>query len=182
MSADTEGMAIAAPPNRRTVGLTRHVRVPLRRVVAILEATPERVVGHEFEVPPTSQSETELAVDVAGIHVSRPVRVGFGKMLDDDGVLALPIWWEAADHSGWYPTFDGGLEVRGSYAGTELRLVGSYEPPLGPLGRFADNLLGHRLVLASLEGFLTAASDRLTALAAGAEPAGPQGGGGDQRG
>ncbi len=37
---------------------------------------------------------------------------------------------------------------------TDVRLVGSYEPPLGTLGRFADGLAGHKVVVASPEALL----------------------------
>jgi hypothetical protein len=33
-------------------------------------------------------------------------------------------------------------------------LVGSYRPPLGPVGAFADAIVGQRLVVASLEALL----------------------------
>ena len=32
--------------------------------------------------------------------------------------------------------------------------MGSYEPSLGSVGRFADGLAGHKVVIASLEAFL----------------------------
>ena len=61
-----------------------------------------------------------------------------------------------------FPTFDGGIELRpnGDDA-TELGLLGSQEPPLGAVGRFADGLAGHRVVIASLEALLDDIAARL---------------------
>lgn len=97
-------------------------------------------------------------------HVAREVRVGYGLFLEDDGVVAVPVWWEDSEHPELFPTFDGGLELRAAAGGgTELVLAGSYRPPFGAVGRFADGVLGHRIVTASLEAFLTAAAERLSA-------------------
>jgi hypothetical protein len=55
--------------------------------------------------------------------------------------------------------------LRPASDGTEIRLVGSYRPPLGAWGRFADDLAGHRVVTASLETFLATTAQRLMAVA-----------------
>jgi hypothetical protein len=103
-----------------------------------------------------------LSVDLpGGLHVSRHVRVGFGPVFQEDDAFVVPVWWEAAEHPHLFPTFDGGFEVRPADDETELRLVGSYEPPLGALGRFADGVVGHRLVTASLDALLGSAVERL---------------------
>jgi hypothetical protein len=76
------------------------------------------------------------------------------------------VWWEAAGHPYLFPTFDGALEVRHLGDETELRLVGSYQPPLGHFGYFADGLIGHPVVTASLESVLAEAAERLAAAVA----------------
>lgn len=81
--------------------------------------------------------------------------------MEEDGVVAVPLWWEDAHHPGLFPTFDGGVELREDDPGTELRLAGSYLLPLGVLGGLADSLVGHRVVKASLEAFLAGATARL---------------------
>lgn len=138
-------MALTVPRERRPVELGRRVPVPLDSAIALLEHDPELVLGRR----------------IGGRHVAREVRVGYGRMMEDEGVVALPVWWEDAEHPHLFPTFDGGLELRPDGEGTELLLVGSYRPPLGAFGRFADGLVGHRVVAASLEAFLAAAAERL---------------------
>lgn len=96
-----------------------------------------------------------------GVHLGRRLRlqrevtVGFGPFIEeDDGTVTLALWWEAAQQPWLFPTFDGGLEVHDRRDGTELRLVGSYQLPLGQAGVFGDEFLGHRVARASLEAFL----------------------------
>jgi hypothetical protein len=110
-----------------------------------------------------------LAIDLpGGVHLTREVRVGFGPISEEDGISAVPVWWEAAEHPHLFPSFDGALEVHPAAGdlGTELCLVGSYLPPLRSVGRFADGLLGHKMVMASLEALLARAADRLVSAVA----------------
>ena len=157
-------MSATATTHRRPVGLRRCLPVPVSEVVAALQATPQQVIGSRLGAFWASVDGDGAGGPgwLAGA-VTREVRVGFGPLVDDDDALALPIWWEDAEHPLLFPTFDGGLEVRAEGDGTELRLVGSYEPPLGPFGRFADGLAGHRVVLASLRTFLDGLAGRLVA-------------------
>ena len=156
-------MAIATATNRRSVDLVRRLPLPVETAVMILETVPGRVIGSELGVPWTdSEGAANLAVEVlGGRRIARSVRVGIGPLLDDDDARALPLWWQDAEHPQLFPTFDGGLELRGDGHGTELRLVGSYRPPLGIVGRFADGIVGHRVVMASLETFLNGVAQRL---------------------
>jgi hypothetical protein len=147
-------MASTATQQRRPVEVARRVPIPLDAAVAVLSEDLPEVIGRRLPLPGARQ-------------LGRDVRVGFGPVLEDEGVTAIPVWWEDAEHQELFPTFDGGLELRAAPDGTELRLVGSYRPPFGALGRFADGLLGHRIVTASLDAFITAAAERL-AEAAGA--------------
>jgi hypothetical protein len=164
-------MAITATPHRRAVEtLVRRVPVPAAAATALLRRDPHRVIGSHLGAPWTSTGiHVDLAVELfSGHQVAREVRIGVGPLIDDEGVLALPLWWQADDHPQLFPTFDGGLELRGDERGTELRLVGSYRPPLGVVGRFADGVVGHRVVMASLDGFLSAVAERLAATLAAA--------------
>ena len=158
-------MVIAHARPRRAVQLACRVAVPLEAAVAVLEQAPESIVESELGAPWAGPgAHSELGVELPGGRcVARQVRIGFGPILDDDDALALPLWWQDAEHPQLFPTFDGGLELSRAGGVTELRLIGSYQPPLGVVGQFGDGLLGHRLVMASLEGFLTAAAERLIA-------------------
>ncbi|HKY77174.1 MAG TPA: hypothetical protein VJS45_13595 [Acidimicrobiia bacterium] len=161
-------MVMTVTARRRPVEIARRVPVGIEAAVDVLKHGSERLIGADFAASwmVTDGSET-LGIDLpGGMHVSREVRVGFGPVFQDDDAFVLAVWWEAAEHPQLFPTFDGGFEVRAAGDATDLRLVGSYEPPLGALGRFADGVVGHRLVAASLDALLDSAAERLIAAAA----------------
>jgi hypothetical protein len=158
-------MARTNDSTRRPVELLLHLAVPVDVAVGILQDAPHHVIGSQLEGGWAGVHDRLRPELVAGRHLRREVRLGFGPLIDDDDVLVLPIWWEDADFPHLFPTFDGGLELRPEGGGTEVRLVGSYQAPLGALGRFADSLAGHHLVMASLETFLAGAGARLSAAA-----------------
>ena len=161
-------MAMTMSVRRRPVEITRRVPVGIEAAVHILKHAPERLLGADFATSwIVSDGPETLGIDLpGGMHVSREVRVGFGPAFQEEDAFVLAVWWEAAEHPQLFPTFDGGFEVRAAGDATELRLVGSYEPPLGALGRFADGVIGHRLVTASLDALLTSAAERLVAATA----------------
>jgi len=162
-------MAVTVTTQRRPVELTRRVPVPVEVAVAVLDQDLHRVIGSSLRAPITDgEAFTELEVGIpGGRQIAREVRLGFGPLLEDEGAMALPVWWEDAEHPELFPTFDGGLELHPSGDQTQLRLIGSYQPPFGAFGRFADGLLGRRIVAASLEAFLAAVADRLLTAAGG---------------
>lgn len=159
-------MARTVSPSRRPVELVRHLPVPVEVAVSVLGDTPQQIIGSELAGTWNGVHAGIGPELVAGRHVRREVRIGFGPLVEeDDDVLVLPVWWEDADFPHLFPTFDGGLELRPEGDGTEVRLIGSYEAPLGALGRFADTLAGHHVVMTSLETFLACAAARLLAAA-----------------
>jgi hypothetical protein len=165
-------MALPVTPERRSVELARCVPVPADVAIAILGEEPHQIIGSRLPACAADQEGyARLGVAIpGGRRIAREVRVGFGRLLEDDGAVALPVWWEDAMHPDLFPTFDGGLELRPVPTGTELRLVGSYQPPLGAFGRFADGMVGHRVVAASLETFLATAAERLLAAVGSPSP------------
>ena len=156
---------------RRSVDLLRYVPVPVDVAVAIVEAGPHRLVGSHAGGWSDGQARADLRAELpGGGSVTRSARVGFGPVMEEDGAVVLPVWWEDAEHPDLFPTFDGGLELRADGRGTALSLVGSYVPPLGLFGRFGDGLAGHRIVMASLNEFLAEVAALLTAAAHGEAP------------
>ena len=87
----------------------------------------------------------------------RLVKLSFGVHYDvDDGARGrndLHFAWSA--RSRWLPNLTGVLEFGvASYKETLVVLAGTYEPPLGLLGRIFDALLGHRLAAATANDFV----------------------------
>jgi hypothetical protein len=151
-------MSAALTSHRRPVDVVRRVPVAAAFAIAALETGPHRILGSRLGPVWTTRAPGTA-------RVSREVRLGVGPVFEDEGAIVVPVWWEDADHPRLFPTFDGGIELRPREDdATEVRLVGSYEPPLGTIGRFADGLAGHKVVIASLEALL---DDVVTRLAEG---------------
>lgn len=94
--------------------------------------------------------EVKLEIGIAEIHA-------YG--------LVYPVEWTAADAALLFPdlTADLILSSRGARE-TELTLKGTYQPPLGALGKLADRTVLHRVAVATVKDWM----DRLAA-ALGAE-------------
>lgn len=152
-----------AEVRRRAVEMSRRVPVRIEAAVEILKHEPECLVGSVLTTGLTAaEVQQKLGVELPmGMHIARTIRVGLAPAFEDDGAFVVPMWWEAAEHPHLFPTFDGGLEASALDGATQLRLVGSYAPPLGAVGRLADGVVGHRIVTASLDALLTAAAERL---------------------
>lgn len=146
--------------------MSQRVDVPILAALQLFDEQPGRLIGRR--VAPAEQGPPDLLTVTlpAGRRITRRVEIGYGPLMEEDDVLAIPVWWQDAVHPDLFPTFDGGIELRGDERGTELWLVGSYQPPLGALGGFGDSILGRRVVLATLEKFLAGVADRLVAVAA----------------
>lgn len=163
-------MALNVAHHRRPVEIARRVPVGIEAASAVLREGADRLIGPEFPAPwAASGAHHTLGIEFpGGVRLTREVHLGTGPVFEEDDGVAVAVWWEAAEHPHLFPTFDGALEVRPAGDGTtesELRLAGSYAPPLGRIGRFADGLVGHRVVTASLEALLAGAAERLVAAA-----------------
>jgi hypothetical protein len=145
----------ASVRGRRPVEVVRRVPFPADLVRDMIQGDPAGVVGATGAASP-GDGVVPIGVHlVRRLRLQREVTVGFGPFVEeDDGTVTLVLWWESAQQPWLFPTFDGGLEVRDQRGGTELRLIGSYQLPLGQVGVFADEFIGHRVARASLEAFL----------------------------
>ncbi len=103
-----------------------------------------------------------LHADVAGIEVGKDVVVTVKNRKEGTaGARRTPttrigLEWKAADSPGLFPVMRGELSIYPLTATeTQLEFDGHYEPPLGPLGRAVNALIGHRIAEASVHRFLT---------------------------
>jgi hypothetical protein len=157
-------MKVASTPtmSRRPINVARTVAVPADAARRLLVADAAAFV---VASPPSSAEagRRQVGVRLMGhLHLRREVTIGIGPLIEeDDGTMVLPVWWEAAEFPRLFPTFDGGLEVGGRGDGTELRLVGSCQPPLGRFGAFGDEIAGYKVARATLEAFIEEVADLL---------------------
>lgn len=95
-----------------------------------------------------------------GRPVAKTVRLEVGAPLRGERQTLVPMRWEATGASGLFPRMDAELVLAEMGPGlTHLAFRGSYEPPLGPVGRFMDRALLHRLAELTVKSLV----DRLAA-------------------
>jgi len=104
----------------------------------------------------------QLHVSIGGVDVATDIAVSTRDITEaTDGpsggqVTRIPIYWEAADHPRLFPFMNAVLSVYPLTATeTQLDLEGTYEPPLGLVGKAVDQLVLHRLADASVHRFVT---------------------------
>lgn len=91
-----------------------------------------------------------------------------------EGRLRLPLRWQADPAAVLYPAFEGALELytSGSHQ-ADLVLVGSYRPPLGPVGELADVVALGRVADRTAQRLVTALAGQLRAALPAADPDAP---------
>lgn len=107
----------------------------------------------------------EFEVEVAGVHVSKPVIVnvlGFNDAGEPFSACTVPFEVHASDHEGWFPTLTATLVASRRADGTGVALEGAYHVPAGALGAMADALVLRSVAEQSVSAFFGDVLDRLT--------------------
>ena len=99
----------------------------------------------------------ELGATVgAATEIQHEVEVELDRPWANADVVTTPISWRPVGHERMLPSFHGELVLRSCGAGkTEMSLRGVYLVPLGPIGRFGDGVVGHRIARRSITELLT---------------------------
>jgi len=88
--------------------------------------------------------------------LSKVVTVRVGKVRDRGEGFVMPLTWSATGPTELFPVMVADLEIAPLGASeSQLRLSGSYDPPLGPVGRQLDRLLLHQLAEATVRALLS---------------------------
>ena len=126
---------------------------PDRSVAALVEGGWRHRLGAVDE-----HGLTQLRIGpgtVAGRVLEHEVVARFGAARQEDEGATLDVGWVATGRAAAFPTFTGELSVApADGGGTELRLHGHYDPPLGVLGALADELLLHGIAEETLVRFV----------------------------
>jgi hypothetical protein len=86
----------------------------------------------------------------------KTIEVDLAVPFEREDQLVVPMHWWVPGATRLYPHLDGDLEFAPLGAtSTQITLMGSYDPPLGFVGRRADVMLLHRVAEASIRSFLT---------------------------
>jgi hypothetical protein len=120
--------------------------------------------------PGARQGECELTLALPmseGHEIARAVKAKTEKLTGGENYTSrYSITWPAGTTSRGIPTpgFDGTLTIAAGedYDQTVLQIDGAYEPPGGPVGRALDELIGRRVVHATMSALLGGVGDDLS--------------------
>jgi len=96
--------------------------------------------------------------------VSKLVRISFLAPVYSDDAMSLGLRWEATGITGGlFPVLDANITAtRAGQQTTKLTLVGSYRPPLGPLGAGLDKAILNQVGAATMRALLEDVADAMT--------------------
>lgn len=102
-----------------------------------------------------------LVVKIGGGGVAKTVLLDLKTPLRGAGTTSVPVEWWATGTPGLFPRMEAELTVAemGDTL-TQVRFQGTYQPPLGPVGRVLDRTLFGRFAEASVKDFV----DRVIAI------------------
>ena len=105
---------------------------------------------------------SELRIDMGGIRIEADIRVSVKNIeVKDHEVMSGPatrlhLEWEAARLPRLFPLMKADLSIYPITATeTQLDFNGLYEPPLGPLGKALNAMVGHRIAEVSVHRFVS---------------------------
>jgi hypothetical protein len=111
---------------------------------------------------PAEQLLARMGFSILAVDVRKKAVVEIGNPVQLRDWLHIPISWEAQPVSDLFPRFEGELQLVPIGPGeTKLALAGTYDPPLGDVGRAVDNLLMHTAAEATVKDFLEQLAKRL---------------------
>lgn len=139
-----------------------YVNQPFARVAAALSLDTRGIIQRATTIASERAKDLggKLHAHLGPIDVTAEIVLELGPM-DDTAMpsgreaLRIPIKWQAKRASRVFPVMQAELMVYPlTPTETQLELAGSYEPPLGPLGRALDGALLHRIAEASVLQFI----------------------------
>ena len=111
---------------------------------------------------------SELRIDIGGIGIQTDIQVSVEKIevkprKDRSGpVTRLQLEWGAARMANLFPLMKADLSIYPITATeTQLDFDGFYEPPLGPLGKAMNAVVGHRIAEVCVHRFISDVAEYL---------------------
>ena len=111
---------------------------------------------------------SELRIDVGGIGIQAEIQVSVKnvevkpRQARSGPVTRLQLEWQAARMANFFPLMKADLSIYPITAKeTQLDLDGFYEPPLGPLGKAMDAMVGHRIAEVCVHRFVSDVAEYL---------------------
>lgn len=166
---------------RQEVGVKRSVyvhdsaEVPFESVVALMRGAPRMLFGSSGGA--TSEPTTaDVTTHVGPIPIHDRFAVTFGDFAEASGqhYATLQITFSGDKHHVLVPDVEAKLEASAeSPSRTRLAFVGSYQPPMGPVGALEDVLAGHRAVEEAMQQVIRELRDRMQAATRAVPPSTP---------
>lgn len=104
---------------------------------------------------------SQLRVDVGAVAVQADIKISVKNVQEKKGTATsapstrLRLEWEAAKMPRLFPLMKAELSIYPLTSGeTQLDFQGTYEPPLGALGKAMNAVAGHRIAEASVHRFV----------------------------
>ena len=156
---------------QRSIEATRPLRAGVENARETLLANPESVFGTPQPTERRLRSRrfktTMPAALGSGGSIEKEVVLGIGRVPPSPQDLVVELTWDPTGRNHVLPAFCGELLLspsagRGSEAGrgSDLTISGTYCAPFGPIGRFGDAVIGHRVARGSLDLFVGRLADR----------------------
>lgn len=131
-----------------------------RDAAAVFRAATKAASSRAHEVA------AALRIHVAGLEIQKDIVIEVKSIEQRQSaalgtlVTHIELQWEAAKSPRLFPLMRAELMVYALTATeTQLDLDGHYDPPLGPLGKVVDAILGRRIAEASVRRFLVDVAD-----------------------
>lgn len=145
-----------------------HVDQPAPRIRRELLEPPDRWLPPSVTGPLGERRYlARVGFSATAARISKQVELTVGEPGAAGDWLVIPVAWRATGPNQLFPALDAKLTVQplGPNSST-LWLGGTYEPPLGALGREINEVVMHNVAEATIEDFVESIAARLSELAA----------------
>lgn len=136
--------------------------VLVRDALAVFRAATKSAAARAEDVA------SALRIQVAGLEIQKDIVISVNRTDESRSaalntmVTQIDLEWEAAQSPRLFPLMKAELKIYAlTNTETQLDLEGHYAPPLGPVGKVMDAMLGHRIAEASVHQFLRDVADYL---------------------
>ena len=131
------------------------IGMPFEAASEVLVGDPAALLPDGHRVDPSRGPVVALSVGShSGAAVGQDVVLSLGAPCSAEGESWVPVEWEPVAHAQVLPSFRGVVELIDGPDGTELAISGTYDVPLGVVGRFGDGLVGRRVAEQSVRTLL----------------------------
>ena len=131
------------------------IGMPFEAASSVLVSDPAALLPAGHRIHPDGGAVVTLSAGTrGGAELGQEVLLTLGAPCSAEGESWVPVEWEPVAHAQLLPSFRGVLELIEEADRTELAITGTYEIPLGVVGRFGDGLLGRRLAQQSVRTLL----------------------------